>query len=266
MIHDEIRYIALDMDGTILDKEYRISPEVARVLGLCRKLGKKVVISTGRVYSSAAKHVEAMGGADGFVCSNGADVYSGGSIPIFEKHMDETLSRKLVDISRRYNTHFHAFIGDDWYYEQEKSYTDFYTRRSGLSGHRANFDGFATLGFTKCMFLDDHDRLEAIARDLRRELGDRLQIMYSSPFMLEVVVEGVNKATGLSVCVGHWGGSLDQTIAFGDAGNDEEMLLASGVGVAMGNAEDALKAKADFVAPSVDESGVAVFLEDFFRL
>ncbi|MCX7027684.1 MAG: HAD family hydrolase [Spirochaetes bacterium] len=266
MAHDEIRYIAMDMDGTILNKDYVLSPKVAWILGICRKQGKKIIISTGRVYSSAAKHVEAMGGADGFVCSNGADVYADGDTPIFEKHMDEALSRTIVDISRRYDSHFHAFIGENWYYEREKSYTDFYTRRTGLSGHHGDFDTFKTLKFTKCMFLDDHDRLEFIARELRKELEGKVQIMYSNPIMLEVVVNGVNKAAGLSACVGYWGGSLGQTIAFGDANNDEEMLLAAGVGVAMGNADDDLKAKIGNVAPSVDDDGVAVFLQNFFQL
>ena len=266
MTHDEIRFIALDMDGTILDKDYHLSPEVARVLGQCRSLGKKIIISTGRVYSSAARHAEAMGGADGFVCSNGADVYAGSDRPIFEKHMDEALSRTIVDISRRFDSHFHAFIGETWYYEKEKSYTDFYTRRTGLAGRLVNFDALGTLNFTKCMFIDEHYKLTAIADELEKELGGRLQIMFSNPIMLEVVVEGVSKATGLSACVGFWGGSLVQTIAFGDAENDEDMILAAGVGVAMGNAEPELKAKADFVAPSVDEAGVALFLQDFFSL
>ncbi len=63
-----------------------------------------------------------------------------------------------------------------------------------------------------------------------------------------------------------FGGNLNQVIAFGDAENDEEMLLASGMGGAMGNASEELKAKAAAIAPSVDEDGVAVFLEQLFRL
>jgi Cof subfamily protein (haloacid dehalogenase superfamily) len=207
-----------------------------------------------------------MGGADGFVCSNGADVYAGSDEPIFEKHMDEALSRTIVGISRRFDSHFHAFIGERWYYEREKSYTDFYTRRTGLAGHFGNFDDFESLNFTKCMFIDEHRKLEAVAEALKAELGGKLQIMFSNPIMLEIVVDGVNKATGLLACVGHWGGSLEETIAFGDAGNDEDMILAAGIGVAMGNADPDLKAKADFVAPSVDEAGVALFLQDFFSL
>ena len=266
MNNDAIHYIALDMDGTILDKNYVLSPEVIKTLGQCRELGKKIVISTGRVYSSAIKHTAALDGVDGFVCSNGADVYDGAGQSIAQTHMDETLSRRLVTISRGYDSHFHAFMADSWYYEREKAYTQFYIRRSGLQGNHADFDNFGKLGFTKCMFLDDHERLEPIRIALEEELKGVAQLMYSAPFMLEIVVNGVNKASGLLSFVKHWGGSLDEVIAFGDAGNDEDMLMAAGIGVAMGNAPDELKAKVDYTAPSVDDDGVAVFLKGFFGL
>jgi len=260
------KYIALDMDGTILDRNFVLSPLVRDTLVACRKLGKKVIISTGRVYASTTRHIAALGGADGFVCSNGADVYDGSGSVIAQTHMDDGLSRRLVAISRAFDSHFHAFIGDSWFFEREKAYTALYIKRSGFEGEKVNFDNFGRLAFTKCIFLDDHEKLEPIKTLLERELDGIAQIMYSAPFMLEVVVNGVNKSSGLRTCVGYWGGSLDQVIAFGDAENDEDMLLAAGHGVAMGNAHDELKAKVDAVAPSVDEDGVAVYLKEFFDL
>ena len=264
MKNDRIKFIALDMDGTILDRNYVLSPAVREALQECRLIGKKIIISTGRVFASANKHMAALGGADGFVCSNGADVYDGEGRVIAQTHMDDALSRRFVAISRGYDSHFHAFIGDSWYYEREKSYTQFYIRRSGLEGNQVNFDNFGKLSFTKCMFLDDHEKLEAIKSVMETELRGTAQFLYSAPFMLEIVMNGVSKSSGLDTCVGHWGGRMEEVIAFGDAGNDEDMILAAGIGVAMGNASDELKAKADAVALSVDEDGVAVFLKDFF--
>ena len=266
MKNGNYRYIALDMDGTILDRNFVLSPLVRDTLSACRKLGKKVIISTGRVYVSTKKHIASLDGADGFVCSNGADVYDETGSVIRQTHMDDELSRRLVDISRSHDSHFHAFIGDTWYYEREKAYTPLYIKRSGFEGGKVNFDNFGKLAFTKCMFMDDHEKLETLKVQLDKELGERAQIMYSAPYMLEIVVNGMNKSSGLRACVGHWGGSLDEVIAFGDAENDEDMLLAVGHGVAMGNAHDELKAKVDAVALSVDDDGVAIYLKDFFAL
>lgn len=263
---NDITYIALDMDGTILDARYRIDERVVKALAATRATGKKVIISTGRVYSSVLKNSEALGRVDGYVCSNGADVRLGTGETVLNLAMEPELGSELIKLSRRHNSHFHGFVGETWYFERELPYTEYYRKRSGLEGVQISFDNSSPPRFAKCLFLDEHELLEPIRRDLERTLGDRVQVMYSSPNMLEVVTKGVSKSFGLAACVERLGGTLSKTIAFGDADNDEDMILAAGIGVAMGNAHDELKAKADIVAKSVDEAGVAYFLDDFFGL
>ena len=98
MQNDRIKFIALDMDGTILDKNYVLSPAVRDTLmPNAARLGKKIIISTGRVFASANKHMAALGGADGFVCSNGADVYDGGG----QDNRSDPYERCLVAPLRR---------------------------------------------------------------------------------------------------------------------------------------------------------------------
>lgn len=264
MKHDDISFIALDLDGTILDEHYKMSRPVIETLRHYRSKGKKIIVSTGRVLSSAKKHIGGLLEADAYVCSNGADIYDSAGTLISRTHLDGTDSRRLVSLSRRFDSHFHAFIGDEWYYERERPYTAIYVRRSGMEGIRTNFDSFAELSFTKCIFMDDHEKLEAVQPLVEGLSTASMRTMYSAPFMLEVVAAGVSKAAGLRTCVEHLGGNLDNIIAFGDAENDEEMLLESGIGVAMGNAPDELKAKVPHVAPSVDDDGVARFLREFF--
>jgi len=84
--------------------------------------------------------------------------------------------------------------------------------------------------------------------------------------MLEIIAKGVSKRSGLEECLRYLGGSFEQTIAFGDAENDIEMLKAVKVGVAMGNSHPLIKAEVPFVTASVDEDGVALFLEQLFGL
>lgn len=258
-------YIALDLDGTILNADYVLSPRVRDILNACRKIGKKLIISTGRVLSSAKGQLGALEGVDGYVCSNGADIYQGSGKSIAHFHMDKNLSREMYLLARGFDSHYHAYLGDSWCYERRNAYTDYYVKRAGKEGLKLDFDSYGTLEFTKFMFMDDHEKLEPIRIRLAERFGASIQIVYSAPFMLEIVIAGVSKATGLKYCVEQFGGNLNQVIAFGDAENDEEMLLASGMGVAMGNASEELKAKAAAIAPSVDEDGVAVFLEQLFR-
>lgn len=81
---------------------------------------------------------------------------------------------------------------------------------------------------------------------------------------LDVVQPGVSKATGIRVLMDAFGIDASEVMAFGDAGNDAEMLRLAGVGVAMGNASDELKSIADLVCDPCEERGVLKVLEEVF--
>lgn len=263
MEKNAINYVAVDMDGTILNKDYIISPAVITALQHQKQLGRKILLATGRVRASAVKHAHTFGGADGFICSNGADVYEADGRRIAKNHIEEPYSRLLVELARLTTSHYHAFIEDEWYFEKEKPYTAFYHRRSGLEGHPTNFDNFGTLTFTKFMFLDDPEKLEPIKNKIDGEFSSSLQAMYSAPFMLEVVARGVDKAAGLKAFLDFNGASMSEVCAFGDAENDLDMLKAAGIGVAMGNAPELVKQAVTFHTLSVDDDGVAAFLNTY---
>ncbi|MDP3179772.1 MAG: HAD hydrolase family protein, partial [Spirochaetaceae bacterium] len=91
--------------------------------------------------------------------------------------------------------------------------------------------------------------------------GDEVSVFFSGPGFLEIVKTGVSKAGGLEAWLARRGRSLGEVLAFGDAENDEQMLLEAGVGVAMANAPARLRELVGCCAPSVDEDGVAVYLE-----
>lgn len=77
------------------------------------------------------------------------------------------------------------------------------------------------------------------------------------PSFADCIAKGRNKATGIDEICGYYGFNIDETAAFGDGGNDIEMLRHAGIGVAMGNASDEVKACADIVTASVDDDGIA---------
>ncbi len=83
------------------------------------------------------------------------------------------------------------------------------------------------------------------------------------PIFADINVRGVDKATGMAEFAAHFGFAHDETMAFGDGGNDVAMLRAAGVGVAMGNACDEALAAADYMTASVDDDGIRRALEHF---
>ena len=83
------------------------------------------------------------------------------------------------------------------------------------------------------------------------------------PLFTDIVKKGINKSTGIDEVSRYFGIKLEDTIAFGDGGNDIPMLKHAGLGIAMGNASERVQAAADFVTTSVDDDGIAYALKHF---
>ena len=81
--------------------------------------------------------------------------------------------------------------------------------------------------------------------------------------MIEITLKGVSKASALQILAELHGVDIEKTIAIGDAGNDVPMIQTAGLGVAMGNASNEVKSKADYVAPSVENDAIKHVIEKF---
>ena len=91
----------------------------------------------------------------------------------------------------------------------------------------------------------------------------RCDFYKSQHYIMEAVAKGVNKASGLDVLCAHCGIDVSETIAFGDSYNDIRMIQTAGMGVAMDNAEEALKEAADYVTADCDHDGIVAALRHF---
>ena len=83
------------------------------------------------------------------------------------------------------------------------------------------------------------------------------------PAFTDITADGADKGKGIERMAARFGIGIEETMAFGDGGNDVAMLRRAGIGVAMGNANDAVKSQADYVTTSVDEDGVLRALQHF---
>jgi Cof subfamily protein (haloacid dehalogenase superfamily) len=109
----------------------------------------------------------------------------------------------------------------------------------------------------------DENQLLDMERILKLNYGDNLYITRSKPYFLEVMHCEANKAKALEVIALHYGIDRQEVMAVGDSYNDMEMIEWAGLGVAMGNAFEAVKDIADYVTASNEEEGVAEALRLF---
>ena len=83
------------------------------------------------------------------------------------------------------------------------------------------------------------------------------------PSFFDMNTKGLSKAEGIAAVIGRFGIAADEVMAFGDGGNDSEMLKFAGTGIAMGNADDTAKSAADYVTLTVDQDGISHALRHF---
>jgi len=105
--------------------------------------------------------------------------------------------------------------------------------------------------------------IDAMGQELQTEFPE-LSIVRSSPVLLEIMAGGISKAAGIAVLLREFSLPIQAALAFGDNYNDLDMLASVGLGVAMGNAPDAVKEAAAAVTAGNDEEGIAKFLQKLF--
>lgn len=263
---DCLKFITMDMDGTILDEGYQLSPRVVSTLNALQQKGKKLIIATGRIYTSSHEFLQGAFEPDAFVCTNGADIYGPGGSRVASHHIPGEALPALTASGRRHDSLLCCYIGDQWIYGRPSAMVDFYEKRSGVKGVQRDFDTLAGEDILKFLAIGPHKDLLEIREEISQGAPGLLETVFSHDNMLEIMANGVSKRNGLEECLAYFGGTLDEAVAFGDAENDLEMLKAVKVGVAMGNAHPSIRAEVEYLAPSVDEDGVARFLEALFGL
>ena len=116
----------------------------------------------------------------------------------------------------------------------------------------------------KCLIVGEPEQLINTETELSLRLQRQISVYRSEPYFLELVPLGIDKARSLAVLLEKTGITREEMIAMGDGYNDLSMIKYAGLGIAMGNAQEPVKAAADYIAPSNDEDGVAIAVEQHF--
>lgn len=270
-----IRLIALDLDGTLLNEERLVSARNAAALSRAAEGGIKVVISSGRVYPEALGCVAGMRAVAAVSACNGGHVVelAGGRV-LRAEALAPASFRDILAILDDFGT-FYSVYGADRVFLRAGILEEhpFYARyMEGMSCPQvqaedlevalglAGADRPGAQGPYKVYAMSPEPRRVAELRTLLEARQD-LEVTSSSPTNLEITARGVDKGGGLLALGRHWGIEPSHMMALGDGENDLAMFAVSGCPVAMGNASEAVKAAAVQVTLSNREDGVATAIE-----
>jgi len=262
------KMIAIDLDGTLLNSEKKISAQNKTALRHAMEKGVKIVICSGRIYAFAGKYAREVGSKEPVITCNGAVIRSTDTGEVlFSRPLSTTDCLKVIELCHEEDIYFHFYTDDTMYAEKlERSALNIWKRNMELpEEERINLQITDDAG--KILKSSDKPpiKLVAISDDAGklsrvREKAERIgsvDVTSSGSNNFEVVAKGINKGMALEFLSGKLGINRNEIIAIGDNENDAPMLRYAGMAVAMGNADKAIKDMADFVTLTNDEDGVA---------
>ncbi len=256
--------IALDLDGTTLNPQNTISPAVKEAVAWAREQGVRVVVSTGRIASEAAEFTEMLGITDDLVSAGGATLFSVSqntytmriSIPWESAVRAAAVVERIGMVSMVYAGERMLITPyDEMYFSRYKTNEGFHTNKKvvpSVAEYIANTHLSVDKMFCRC---NDPVMLAHAREQIRQIPGVR--VMSSAEDNIEVISPIADKGSALKRLCGQYGISMERCIAIGDSENDLEMLHAVGMPVAMGNANNAVKAVSQYITATNAEDGVA---------
>jgi Cof subfamily protein (haloacid dehalogenase superfamily) len=275
---DRIKAVVTDLDGTALGADAVLSERTRRALRACIACGIRVIIATGRSVNAAELYRSAIGVAGAVVYYNGAMTLDMPSLKILDSHfIGQDVISCCVDIAHEEDVHFHVFLcnktgafSETLMAEKSSNATTVYRNRTGLDFlygdlYKALPDD-DSMRCVKGIFIEKEPKLRHIQQIVTERLCGKVNTMFSAEFILEILADGVTKASGLRAALEFYGLSPSEVIAFGDEENDIAMLSLAGYSVAPSNARQSVRDIAkSIIGPNTDDS-VAVFLENLLSL
>ncbi|MNZ68111.1 putative phosphatase YwpJ [compost metagenome] len=242
------KLLALDMDGTLLNEQVEISAENAEWIQKARDAGVTVSFSTGRGFQSALPYAEQLKLDTPMITVNGSEIWHRPHVLHKRTLLSPSYVKQLHELALVHSEAWFWAYTADQIFNKEK----WIEPADDYEAHHWLKFGFYTE--------DDHIRERLLAEV---QSWGALEITNSSPWNLELNPLGVSKATAIAELCGLLDIDMSQVIAVGDSLNDIAAIREAGLGVAMGNAQEAVKEAADFITLTNDEHGVAEVIKRF---
>lgn len=249
-----IKALFFDIDGTLISFDtHKVPASTIKAIQMAKENGVKVFISTGRPQPIICNLDQVMPYVDGFVTTNGAYCYIGEDV-VYCQELCVNNVKAIVDAAVRFQVAC-VVVGK---------------RHIAVVNEDDHFDAI----FRKMLRISTLDALSPLeevmaegviqltpffTQEQEEEVIGKLSGCTCGrwhPDFVDVTAAGVDKGLGLELMAKHMGLKIEETMAFGDGGNDLPIIVKAGVGVAMGNAGDELKAAADLVTTHIDDDGV----------
>ena len=256
------KLIALDLDGTLTDKNKNILEETKQELIKLAQKGVIIVLASGRPTAGIFKEAKelTLDKVGGYLLSfNGARVldYKTNEV-VYEQTLSSKVAHEMYDRAKVFGLSPLTYnateiitedIGDHWIQLES------FTTKMNIK-HVQDFKKEVNFDVNKVLITGEPAYVAQILDEFKAPYEGKMSIYRSDPYFIECMANGIDKAASLDVLCKKLGIKQEETIAFGDGYNDQAMFREVGHGIAMGNAVDVLKEKATYITDNFDQEGI----------
>lgn len=265
------KLIAVDMDGTLLNEQKVITDRTKKAIQMARDKGVKIVLASGRPIEGLERYLKELGltTADDYVMSfNGSLIQNVQTREVISRDILKGKDlKKLYELSKVVGVNIHAFTKDGCVTPKMNEYTQLEGRINGIEVYEADYSTIKEEDdVVKVMMIDPPEVLDKAIGHIPDAFYETYTVVKSAPFFLEFLNKNSSKGKGIKALGEYLGIRREEIICIGDAGNDLDMIQYAGLGVAMGNAFEEVKAVADYITLSNEEDGVAHVIEKFIGI
>ncbi|MBZ4664475.1 MAG: family phosphatase [Caloramator sp.] len=269
------KLIAMDMDGTLLNSQKQVTEYTKDVLRRASEKGIKLVICTGRIFTSAKSYARIIGTKAPIIASNGAYIREKDrNEVIYEKYIKKETLLDIIKVTREWGFYPHIYTTDTIYSEKLIHSSLNYSKWNETvpEDERINIQIVDSLedvvekegeNFLKVVVMALEDEVEKL-QELKKYIRDNMDVSIFSSYMnnFEIMDKEVSKGNALKRLAEFFDIDREAIVCFGDNENDKTMFEFAGFPIAMGNAEEEIKEIAAYVTDTNDNDGVAKAIEE----
>jgi hypothetical protein len=264
------KLLVIDVDGTLIGHGAYPSLRVAEAIKAAKKQGIYVALGTGRA-SEACYHLLRHLELDGLhIVFDGAAIIEWPSNDIIHlQALPPPAMSRLIELSRQHNLFLEIYAHDFYFIEQDGYLADHQRRKLQITPLVTDLMSLVNrVKVVKGQLLAANAAEKELADQITKDMEELCKISWSLDpsngiYFGNAVSKAVSKAGALQEMADYLGFDMNHTLVIGDSYNDMGMFRVAGTKIAMGHAPDGLKSLADWVAPTVDDDGVAVAIEKF---
>lgn len=261
------RLIVCDLDGTVLTHDYKLSTVVRETMQAVMDAGLWITIASGRGYQMLKPLLGSLPLNAPVIGCNGGLIFDPSTRQVlYLQPTSLALAHDVMRLAQQEGLDSRVYLDDmETLLEWRAARGSFDLVRDGtVVGQGTDPIAELTRPPHKLVVYSHSPQLTpVVVARLQEYVGNRAHVVASNTQIVEIITPGISKATGMAWLAAYLGVPRAETMALGDGDNDAEMLEWAGLGIAMGNATPAVKAAADWIAPSVEEDGAAVALQRF---